>query len=484
MALWDVQALGSKPSEASPTAPLDHALAEWIQLAVPRWPRERRVALMSRIGWGGAACPTLEEVGQECGITRERVRQLQRKLVERLRRCCVPDSEALVKSCELIRECRNPQEAAGFLLCRAGLTSAALPAAGVALLLDLLGASAEFSQYQSRLATRTPAIEDALRRAKGLTHSVGVVSLDWVCESAEISLDRSSIRTLLDRSLWARFLDQDWFWNPNTGPKRNRLVNLTRKMLSACGPLKVAEVRDGLDRQFRLHRLPHIPPAQALRMFYRQHPGFSVDSDDVVSSQTVLGPEDVLDVTEMIFYDILQAAPDGVLDRGELFAQAVAAGMNPNTFSVYTTYSPILDNPAQDRWVLRGNDVSPAALEVKRGERKQRLSTDEWTERGTLLLTRELGNGWSLVVGVPRPLGPYLAGRSFAAQDESGTAAGTIRFDPKGLSWGYSRLLQAAGTCKGDVLRAEFDLTASTVRLSLDRQVVGGLVRSDEHEVA
>jgi len=54
----------------------------------------------------------------------------------------------------------------------------------------------------------------------------------------------------------------------------------------------------------------------------------------------------------------------GFLDRTELLRQATEAGINQNTFAVYSSYSPILDNPVTDRWVLRGADVSPAAMEA------------------------------------------------------------------------------------------------------------------------
>jgi hypothetical protein len=461
---------GRVPEQDSDAAPLDVELAHWISRAVPRWTDARQIALMRRVGWLGSACPTLEELGQDTGITRERVRQLQRTLVQKLRRVGARNTEALRRTAQLVSDNRHDaHEPAGRLLEGHGLSGMILPDRGIELLFDLMGLPHVFEEYQATLARKLPEHKRVLGAAKDLTRSVGVVSIDWVCEEAEPPMDPAAIRHALEDAPWARFLDRDWFWDPSTPPGRNRLVNLTLKMLAACGPLQLQELRNGLDRHYRWGRLPHNPPPHALRLFYRENPAFTLSEDDVVASVAILDPEHELDTTELTFYHLLQGAPDGILDRGELFELAVAAGMNPNTFSVYTSYSPILDNPVQDRWILRGSDVSPPALEARRRERRHRLATDEWTPRGTLLVQRELGDAWSLVVGIGRALSPYFANRTFAAVSETGASAAAIRFDQKGLSWGYSPFLQAAGACRGDVLVADFNLADSTVILTLRR---------------
>jgi len=47
-------------------------------------PRERRV-LSLRLGLGGAKRHTLEEIAEGMGVTRERVRQIERRAIRRLR---------------------------------------------------------------------------------------------------------------------------------------------------------------------------------------------------------------------------------------------------------------------------------------------------------------------------------------------------------------------------------------------------------------
>lgn len=449
---------------------LDRALEAWVASAVPKWSDARRGAVMARIGWRGPRVPTLEEVGVGVGLTRERVRQLQKKLIGRLERVRPPETEALQLVVQLISDYRgDAAQRPGWLLREHGLVGEPLPEAGLNLLFRLLGQSEVLSGYLATHYEKQPALREVVRVAKDLTRSVGVACLEWVIADSSQAPDDAAIRGELNAVPWCRWLDDDWFWDPKTPRGRNRLVNLSVKMLAACGPLELRAVRGGLDRSFRNGRLPHLPSLHALRLFYRDHPDFDLDTRDVVTSVRTLDPEEKLDRTELLFYRILRDAPDGFLDRATLFRQATDAGMNQNTFSVYSSYSPIIDSPMQDRWVLRGTDVSPAALEAIRRPRRRRYAHNEWTARGTLRLERETTYNWSLVTSVPKALKPYLAGRVFEAVDAAGVTAGQVRWDEDGVSWGYGPFLQRHAAEDGDVLIAEFNLVEGRVALSLRR---------------
>lgn len=450
--------------------PLDRALEAWVASAAPTWTGSRRGAVMARIGWRGSRVPTLDEVGVSLGLTRERVRQLQKKLIGRLERVRPPETEALQLAVQLISDYRgDARPKPGWLLQEHDLVAEPLPEAGLTLLFRLLGKPEVLSGYLETHYQNQPALREVVRVAKDLTRSVGVACLEWVKADGSQSLDDAAIRSELKAVSWCRWLDDDWFWDPKAPRGRNRLVNLSVKMLAACGPLELRELRGGLDRSFRLGRLPHLPSLHALRLFYRDHPDFDIDERDAVTSVRTLDPEEKLDRTELLFYRILRDAPDGFLDRATLFRQATDAGMNQNTFSVYSSYSPILDSPMQDRWVLRGTDVSPAALEAIRRPRRRRYAHNEWTAQGTLRLERETTYNWSLVTSVPKALKSYLAGRVFDAVDAAGVAAGQVRWDEDGVSWGYGPFLQRHAAEDGDVLIADFNLVEGWVALSLRR---------------
>ena len=448
------------------------ALDEWAAVAAPRWSEDRRRGLLARLGWLGPTVPTLEKIGEELTLTRERVRQLQVKLEKRLAMTRPPNSDAFETAVAALRDASDEVgEPAGSLLAALGLTERPLSDKGLALLFDLLGRTDVFAEFQRRYELTRPRRRETVVLAKGLTRSVGVACVEWACVDG--GTDPASVRSALQSEGWCRFLDEDWFWDPATPPGRNRLVNVTVKVLAACGPQSVHELRDALDRMHRWGRLPHLPSAGALRLFYRAHPYFAVDEGDAVRATRPLDPMVELDDVERTLFEILRAAPGGVLDRSEFLRRAIAAGVNQNTFGVYSSYSPILDNPIQDCWVLRGSDVSPAVLEAARLPRPRRFRDESWLPSGLLRVVRELGQEWGVVVSLPRAYARLVAGRSFVAATATGESAGIIRVNNQANSWGYGQFLQDQRAMEGDALVADFDIAAGSCVLSL--------VRRDDH---
>ena len=92
--------------------------------------------------------------------------------------------------------------------------------------------------------------------------------------------------------------------------------------------------------------------------------------------------------TERIFVDVSREIPSGLLDRAELEpAEVTGRGVNPSTFAVFTSFSPILDHPALNVWCLRGHEIDPAAVEglrdiVATRGRPRRTISYGWDEDG------------------------------------------------------------------------------------------------------
>lgn len=73
---------GCDPSEALQDADVHSSVADWLNELTDK----QREVVMRRFGLLGYESSTLEEVGQEIGLTRERVRQIQVEALKRLRR--------------------------------------------------------------------------------------------------------------------------------------------------------------------------------------------------------------------------------------------------------------------------------------------------------------------------------------------------------------------------------------------------------------
>ncbi len=448
-------------------APLTAALYEWVARATPSWDVRRRVAVMRRLGWIGAEIPTLEEAGIELGITRERVRQLVTKLLRAIARY-KPPAEVSGPPVEVIASARQARILSpGEALAAAGLTTAPMPEHGVDVLFALLDRGDVLLAYRDQAAGHLDHRKAVVHVAKALSGSIGMACVEWVSEPTGVS--GKDVRERLSREPWCEFLDETWFWNPRLRPGRNRAENATITMLAGCGPLTVQDLREGLDRlhRFRPGHMRHVPSLAALRLFYAAHPRFTIGPDDVVSSRERLDPNELLDRTELTLIKIFNEAPLGVLDRTELMRRGVAAGLNRNSLAVATSYSLVVDSPAQDRWALRGRRVSPAALESAGRPRQTRFRDEEWQANGSLRVRREVGTSWSMVVSLPSAYDRLFGGRIFEATGDVGEDVGQIRFNETGTSWGYSPFLQGRDATEGDVLIADFDLASTTCRLSL-----------------
>src|SRR5262249_40027742 len=139
------------------------------------------------------------------------------------------------------------------------------------------------------------------------------------------------------------FLDDDWFWAPDVKYSRNRLHNLTRKLLSVASPQDVLTLRDGLRRAYKWRRFSGsryknlaVPPARILLDFYRRCPGFSVENELIHASEP-FDPKKELSDADYVFVEVLRSSPSGMLDRDSLAAACLQRGMNENTFNVYTS---------------------------------------------------------------------------------------------------------------------------------------------------
>ncbi len=456
--------------------PLDVALRGLLGAAgVP----ERSIEITARrLGWNGAAPALLQKVGDVFGITRERVRQIVEKCLGRMGPFYMPALERAIQA--LNADAPLPAETAAALLAERDITTVPFHPVGIERAAEVFGYEIGFqvvshggAAYVYGLAE--PGVASILRAARREAGKVGVSNVEEVRATLEADGEVFAdeiVRRLLRTWPQVEFLIGDWFWMSDIPPDRNRLRNTTRKMLSVMPRLSIATIRHGLRRRYRFFKIDVVPPVDVLRAFFTAYPEFIVGEDDAVSCVEALDYRKELGDTERIFVDVLRKIPSGLLDRAELEAAVTGRGVNPSTFSVFTTFSPILDHPAINVWCLRGHDVDPAAVEALREivatrKRPRRITGYDWEEDGTLSVTAVVRNISSPVIGIPGAVSRYVAGRRFLAVTQDGSRVGTVVVDGGGTSWGYGPFLRRRGAESGDVLTIRFDLAAERVALVL-----------------
>lgn len=463
-------------------------------LAWAKVPQARRPALAARLGWPDGRPCSLQEAGDMVGVTRERVRQIQIKFADLVRgRVRVP---VLEQALAIIQEnLPTTAEKAGEALLDQELCEGPVHPAAIARLAAILGVEPGFE------VVRLDPLGEVVVTAGGTSRAQGLKRARESLKRAarpygfiHVDLARTILREAvgdcqgLEGALltaWAVPLQSGWHYIHTEG--REPAARLIEDMLAvAGGALPASEIREGFERRLRWrgsaghhHQEGWCPSAEALLAFCRSRPDrFRVDGDVVRSTRPLHFEQRIVGV-ERTMVEVLLDAPGRVLRREDFERDVVARGVNVNTFSVYTSYSPFIRELGGGLWAVRGVDPDPIEVERLRRRRRARRRQIEgwrWLPSGALRVSVRLARTTNVVVGLPGAVRPYLSGRSFAIMLSDGTRKGTVRVDEGGTSWGYGPALGRLGAEAGDLMLADFDLAAATVALCV--------ASSDDEETA
>jgi hypothetical protein len=472
--------------------PLEDQLGEFLH-ALSRFDGARLSALVDRLGWGGKPCITLEEAGERLGVTRERMRQLQEKVSGRFGAISFPVfMPALDEALRALAEASPISVGlAAMLLKQKGISATEFHPESVIAAAVSCGRKPPI-RLQTVKKGRTIVTAAAIRGADAIlgtayrqAHASGASNVSEVVAEMtanNITVDDAAVRYVLREVSDVQFLEQEWFCHRPTNPERDRLRNVTRKILSVASPIELGVIREGVRREYRYrgHRGIKtwsllVPPRSVLRAYYDAHPEFIVENGDMVKSSQPLDYRVELALNDAILVDVLRSSPACVLDRASFATECIRRSMNVNTFNMYLSYSPVILHLDTDVWSLRGVRVDPAAVEAVRAanavrQKEKRVLDHGWAPEGQLWLAARIpaaADAASLVVGVPGPIRHYLSGRQFDARDEDGVSHGSVRVNNEGASYGFTRFLRQRGADEGDILIAEFDLTKSVALLRL-----------------
>jgi len=467
--------------------------------ALTGWEVNRVDAVLKRLGFTRSGPATLEEVGQQLGVSRERARQYMSALMRKLppHPLAMPP---LDRALSILSEAAPIlAEQAGELLVTHAICQEPVHPVAVLELAQLCGRPTSLriesiSGTAFVLYSEEPVqVEALLRVARKQAAASGATTVfDVVQELAGQGIEvlAETAHACLRAASEIEFLDNDWIWFPGAGSSRAR--TLARKMLAVNQPQSVPSLRVGMRRENRFRKTRGrsgwplvVPPTEVLTEMFRRHPEFNIDELGNVASAVELDFRVDLPPAERGIVEAFRASASGILDRADLLRSAAERGLSPSTVSVMLSYSSVFDNLGGGLWTTRGMHHDLATVDAVRSAnalrpRVQRTIGHTWTPRGELSIAFRLPQLLiNPTLSIPSTILRYVAGRDFLATAEGSEDVGSIRVYESGFSAGYMPFLRQSRAEEGDVLVADFDLVHDTVTLHLE---VGEVLDLDAYD--
>jgi len=473
----------------SPSAALKTALSEAQKLGLPEIDAtcleeelcgllvvvtdERNAGMVAKLfGWSGRGRCTLESVGQEYGITRERVRQIAVKTVEKISgdRIGKPWLTRALNAALQVGPVTAKELAK--LLRKARISRTDFDPSGLESACEEFGI--KFGLKKCRLGRvfvygKEHAIACLLslcRLCKKLSRARGCVNFDTMCDELGIpESKRDSARFMMSKTGVNEWLDEDQRWLIARTATQNRLTNVLSKVLCVCPDIPLSELRRAAAK---VRRLQSVPPTKVLARFLEVRGLATVTADRVHGTGTfdgVIEPGSV----EATMLEVLR--DHGPVLRWDRFLElCIAEGMNPTTASIYMSVSPIVARVARGIYALVGSKIDAGVTEEIAADIAKLRRTAEfgWTSRSTLWCAIEVSRK-ALTFGsvhLPSFVTNFIEGKEWQIRFD-GRPFGTVLKARNNFVWSLAKPLERLGAELGDICILDFDLTASTVGLTV-----------------
>jgi hypothetical protein len=444
---------------------LDEALPNLVCSAVPA----RYVdAIVMRLGWDGMGGCTLEEAAEVVGVTRERIRQIQKRLEEALESVTyVPALDRAIGALDRAADTFEPDAAS--LLRREGVTFERFLPVGVVSAAKMLGRSHRFELGSDKISVQLPGdakskvFKRALKSLSNVNHVASTLELQArISEMRDEEPSLETVRSFLARHPRVVWLTDDhgWFW-VRQSEGRNRVLAQIRKILAVAGSLSLESLREGVLRHHRTRNT--VLPRQALAGLCRAA-GFEV-RDGTVSVNERVEDGDVLGNIEATMVEVLRS--EGGAARGPALEEAcLSRGVNRHSFWVYLSYSPLLERVAPSVYALRGTKVDPAEVAHLAGKRVPTEPTrqdDGWTQDGAIWLGYRINRNLlsSGVISMPAGVRSMVGERKLELFTTDGASVGNFVVSKTGNAWGLTPFIGRRGVEVGDALIVVLDTDLS-----------------------
>lgn len=448
--------------------------------------RDVEIAI-KQLGWSGKGQRTLESVGQEYNVTRERIRQIVARTTDRIsdREFATPWLE---KSLATVRKtCPATAHDISAALRADGITKSEFDPSGIESACDVFGMDFGFVRISIggvdvyAKSSRYRNVRKFYHLCRKWTSAQGCANFDVLCDELKVpEAERRNYRRVAEIGGICEWLDDDKRWLITTSVPRNRLSNIVAKVLSVAPRVHLQELRRAIARS---RRLAVVPPVSVLARFVEYQRLGTVSGNRVVANPNIPGPIEPGTTEHTLIATLRAYGPILAWDRFEELC--MAAGMNPITFSIYLSGSPVISRVARGIYALVGADVPPGVVEdlMKELSAARKPAEWGWSERGTLWYALRI-TGTVLASGsVPIPSfvseiadgewQPLVGGRNID---------GPIKCNGRFI-WGLRRPLINSGAEPEDVCILEFDLTKRTVNLTVGGEELVDIWESGDIEL-
>jgi len=430
--------------------------------------------LIQRYGLNGKEEQTLQEVGNTHNMTRERVRQICDGRIEYLIQNKNPFAPTLDRCLNFVFE-HTPNVANHIekKLQEEGLTNTSFRLESLKNAAKLFGREVPYTISQdgeSRVATKTDldiSPQKIISVARRKIEHWGATTIEAAAATVgeQIPVSKELVLGVMETKEDFSWLDKDsgWFWLSSV--PRNRLLNQIEKILSVIKEIDIAELRDGVRRNYRMEGF--APPQKVLLEFCNQQDGYKVEGRKV----SITKPIDwhiTLAETEQTMVEIL-LNNGSVMKREDFERACLAKGMVRVTFYVYIDNSPVITRYARGVYGLRGANISPGlvdSLKPKRTHGKV-LQDYGWTEKDEIWIGYRLSESviFNGVCSIPAAMQQFING-DFKLKPNDGSIVGNL-VARDNSAWGIGPILRRKGAEENDYMVLVFDLSLKTATIYL-----------------
>jgi DNA-directed RNA polymerase alpha subunit len=432
---------------------------------------ERNKRIVTKLyGWDGSGKHTLEEIGKEFELTRERVRQIINQFIRNFHRnkkrrvgyLPVLDLALNCISANLPNLASNIESE----LINQNLTKQKFKLEGILTYLELIGKPTSFALV--RLKRKILAVDPKdisipkliIGYSKKAIEHWGITTVSELLDQINIKLSRIFDKRFIITVLSFKYDDlqwldssKEWFWLPSV--PRNRLINQIKKILSVSSNLDISELRSGVRRHHRMEG--YAPPSNILLELCRNLRFCTVEGNSI-NVKSELNWENVLDGVELKMAKILNEH-SSIMSREDLQEQCLNAGINENTFYIYLMYSPIITKYTVGVYGLRGTKTQPGMINsLKRNHRKEKSLLDfGWTKDGSIWVGRRVTDGIynSGVFSIPSAMKELIQG-DFAFHTADDALIGNLKVKDTS-AWTIKSFLRRRGGEVNDYMVVTFN---------------------------